>query len=1570
MATYRFPPMLTQLAWEEELRRGPLAAPQAWSRADAASDLHLDFSLVEFADFGTLAGALLLLDAAVRCRIPATVTLPTASVSTLADGRDGRAAAGPEPTSAARQARARGNARAFMRQVGFIESLQAPHWEPGAVQVLDQVTAEAVEPGSVARTLDPDLQGSLYRRRRAFPFRWLEPMPAGRKRESDSFLAVSAGLEDLGLSRSDARTMSQTVLTELVESVAEHGNVGNRPPVALVGAILLSAETYMFRQDGMHPRMVEVAERAMADGSRVLRLIAADSGTDPVTRLTGNPPVIAEEGPGPRQSATGLWWLERVVRSYRGGVQERAADRLTGKLFGRTPDGTEIAETGFGHIPGTLLDLTIPTGPRPRRPRGLWGSQPVPGAVPRLQWTTCVFDPQRGLRDADRARLAGLVRAPGTDGQPSGLVVTIPVQDVDHTQLDDGWRHAIYLVLEFMSSIAPSTVVVVVFPDAEPHLLDPCLAAFNEEIAAAYGESEHAPIVVLGCRGDPVWCGGPPPLRAVLNALSTEDGAVSLTAARKSWQWAGGEPARFLAVIRASEHLLSSVGRRLQLRLSPSAVHGAVEQAASRSLAGAIDRSSDGVESGTFRGPTLRITRRWVDVEQLLAGTVGTELAAFALARKVEAAVRQSAPQEAPTEAPTGVVQVASAPRPLARHLSECLSLGGRYYSQPSELDIGELPTSERVPAGAKVVLCTDLISTENTVRRAAATVAANGADPIVIACVVDTRDTRGPVQLLNRTIPVVSLTEVEIGSHDAGAEGAATDIDPLLLRPEVVPTPDPEAPVRESDLFRWFGADPDVFRLGHIDDPPHRHYSAFIRLHALRQPETRYQISTAVLQHIQQAFAEIRSQASPDLAAQSPIAIWYVASDGNAGQLADIVRDLLSAEGIEVSAVTPIPRWAAGDSWAFPARIDQVDRPMAVVVIHWWAITGSTLLQLVRLAARSGASSIAAVCMLNQLDANDADALRMMRAVSVPAADTDSDSTWPANGSRPGALIPVAIRFVAVSSITALDAHDCAICLTRERYQLGEEDAPPRLTRHAQLLHDVLRPRELEEVSRDSAADLFNVPVTGEEVIDYLRWRRLLLRALREVRGRQEVIDRLRALSAEPASGPRWTSVGLIRLLAAEQQWLRLPPLHLQLARDLLAQVCVNGLRRLTAPPWLRVQALMVMSAAAPQRLVEQLPSLLAWVGDEAVLVDQLLLDCRRLLRRQPGDSPVDITQLRQNLMECRDYLEERRAAPDNAAAEDHLHAVRDIITIAGYRILPKPKDAQAAWDRLREDLVRPVVRHRLEAELLIVRNFVEDLEQVEPSPASAWGVGVDWDTCARQLEERALANLPPLRDILAGDFVSDWLGSRDQRRLLTMAQQDLGGLRAVTNRLHELAHGSWRPDDASWQGLRRELLDRINWWNRMFLAAHIPDHHVPALLVGLVQSAPVKRLRDHVESLLGQHQAQAAVAHPEEGDVSVFCPERLLDQLVAHLIENVSRHRVTGADCRLHIEYTKSSPDTVEFVLRNSGTRACTPPGQGIKALNDKLRPFGGSLAGQVLAENEWTFAAVARLPVWHGG
>jgi hypothetical protein len=113
MATYRFPSMLTLLAWEAQLRHGAYADERAWSQPNQADPLELDFSRVEFADFGALARVLLLLDTAARSGIPAIVTLPVTSAFVTGDQSD------KDSVLAARRAQARGDALALCGRSGF-----------------------------------------------------------------------------------------------------------------------------------------------------------------------------------------------------------------------------------------------------------------------------------------------------------------------------------------------------------------------------------------------------------------------------------------------------------------------------------------------------------------------------------------------------------------------------------------------------------------------------------------------------------------------------------------------------------------------------------------------------------------------------------------------------------------------------------------------------------------------------------------------------------------------------------------------------------------------------------------------------------------------------------------------------------------------------------------------------------------------------------------------------------------------------------------------------------------------------------------------------------------------------------------------------------------------------------------------------------------------------------------------------------------------------------------------------------------------------------------------------------
>ncbi|MGV9703784.1 hypothetical protein [Streptomyces sp. NPDC003483] len=1610
MAGLHFAPRLTPDNWERVMqpRRGPLAADGRWTHRILEQGLHLNFARVEFADMAALARALLLIDAAVRDSVPVRVTLPTAELpgsggEPLDDG-----GAGVEPDRAVAQrlltwrARARGDARAFMGQVGFLDALKPGRWPAGTVEVDDAAAVDHLPPADDAAPgggKSTDRDESPYVRRRILPFQWLSPLDGDELRVSQEFLGIVDRLRDLGLSRPDADALSQTVLLELLENVAEHGAAGvvGEASRCLVGAVLLDSVTYGRRHADISPATEELAELATTTRSKVLRLLVGDSGGGLVAGLgpaqarhgvssglrplpgqwsaeAANPASHAfghhfprPDGPGldanaPRPGQNGLWRVAHLVRSYGGSIVVRTADTMTGWVYTDSDGRAVIAEGSLGHAPGTLHEVQVLTDPKTHRTPVSWIDPPRAAVGHELRWIRCEFDPVHGLDEAGRAALVDAARETAGDPALGGVVVSVPLRDAGYYLSPSGLQDALSAALGVADGLADLTAVAVLFPDADPRIVDLSVSGLHAQQHPGVG-APPSPTLVQGSYGPPLWYGGSVVVRAVLTELSRVGGVVSTETAMRCWRQAGGQPGDELwRALEQYPRLFEVSGGRVSLALTPLGVLRTLEQEAHRELADVVEHGGEaaGVANGLFRTPGLRITRRWVDSALLLDATIGTATAAYVLARKVEAVLDERGHGEVPTM----VAHVSAAPTQLATRLSECLALGGRHHAMPGELDLEGLHPSEPVQAGERVVLITDLLSTENTTRRAAAAIVGAGAEPALIACVVDARPERRDIQLLNRSIPVVSLTDVAIDIYAADGRTPPTgdavgvdvvDIDPILRHP-VVPSP-PEPPrISELDFLRLCTGAPDTLSLGHLAGP-RSHSSAMLHLdRALRHPETGARITDAVLDVLSESLASVAGTAFPSDARK--LQLWYAGSPDAIydSRLPEAVHPRLRELGYEVGPLVPVPRGVAQNQWIFPTAVRHDARGQAVVVLDGRATTGRTLQQMIRLAAASGAAVVVAVVLLDRLDHQEAAALRMIRAVVPPGG---------------GAPVPAVVRFVSASSIPGDPPHDCAICGTRLRVQ-DDSAAPARLRRHADQLRELLRPQRREEVFSSAAADLFAVPVRSDDVIDYIRWRALLRESLRDTGSRQRVVDALRAL-LDGSPRTEFTRPNLIRLLAAEQQWLKLPPLRFTVARDLLAEICVAGVgKSVNVSPWLRVQALMVLAATTPQQLAETLPQLLTLVLDEPVLVDQMLLECHRLLRRPPDDTPIDVVRLRKSLLRCRKSLEERREVQVPGLADEYLHVVQQLITVADHKVGPKPDDPQKAWEQLREDLGHAVMRHRLDSGLLRVRDYVEDLEDAAPTQRAALDARSDWETCKRHLAERALVCLPALGHILAGEYVDDLLGRRDHERLMRLVPNGITALSEVTERLDRLLRAPRQVDDPEWQTIRYELLDRLDWWYRMFLATHLPQTGKRAHLVDLVSSAPA-RLGPRLEALLAPWDPAAEVAHPATGETEVFCPTPLLTEAVEHVLDNTRRHRVADAECRISVTYAAAGPDTVQVSFRNTGTRPRRAPGQGLRALDAKLRPFGASLTGHALdaedGEKGWTFETLLALPRWEG-
>jgi len=1581
MTDIRFPQRLTVGSWEAALasRSGPDL--DSWLRS-GGEQLHLNFTRVEWIDFGVLARALLLLDAAVTAGVGAVVTLPARDRTRLENRvmeRQSGESGGQAQTSMERQLRRRasrrGQALAFMRQAGFMKAIATADWPGDSVHIRSTETQPTDRPVEESHSPIPAVDGDDQatpgdvRRRRLLPLQWLVPMQGRSLRESASFLSLETGLRDLGMAASDARAISQTILAELIENVAQHaGPESATAPNALVGAMLLDPAGFAAQRDNLLSRADGLFDSVDAGSGRVLRLLVGDCGPADLDAATETragaiaDALTASSETGPQDGIRGFRRVARVVQSYRGCVTVRAGDRSVGLVFDNGTDHAGRFEAGLARIPGSLVEAAVLTDPPLTAPVTRWHAHPATHQSHRLLWTGCTLDPVFGLRHDDRERVESRIEQARSGTETIGVVVTVPACN-ESPVVTGTMQRALQRTLATLSRHAENAAVAVVFPDISRHLLDLHMTDLYAE-----GEPDaddgpqpgpRRPLLVFGSHGLPLWCGGSAPLRAMLAALTEADGMLPIDEAEQRWLDAHGSRETFAEALRDEKHLFVLEQGSLLLCLSPAVVLASLRDTAQHALASEVERSGEGVHSGAFRTPMLGLTSRWIDIAQLVRGTLGTEIAAFTLARAAEAEL---------AEVPSAVAQADTCPPDLTARLSECLAQSAFFFPMASELDQDGWPAPDEVPDNARVVLCADLISTENTVRRAAATIAEH-ATLVAIVCVIDARTDRGPIRVLNRDIPIISLASVDIELDPAtNPDAPIVDIDPILRRPVSPPAAPPQRhpvdPMDENTLFELCapdsGAESGALRLGHFKRPRRVHYSAIIQLSRLfRRPDAREQITAVTTKTVVAALDALDRDHGP-VQGDDAITIWYPGTPtDNAGLLAHAVGERLTAIGQPVDSLVAVGRTVAGTVWhTLPVTPDPDNRPKRVVIIESGILTGATATQLIQDAVRCGAERIAVVALLNLLPSHDAGMLGLVSAVRGDIRD---------GSGRAGSGTPVIVRFVTDTSVGGLDALDCPVCATRRKYlDLGH--VPKRLGEHADVLRELLRPRNLDEIFQTVATDLFNVPVARDDAADYLRWRGLLHRALRSTADRQSVLDLLTVLAEDTGDRP-WSARGLIRLLAAEQHWFKLPPLRFAAARALLADICRNELDT-SAPgfPWLRVQALMVLSSAAPDRFVGQLPALLASSADEPLVADQLFLDCYRLVRRPSHDSPVDHQELRTSLTACRDYLERSQADWDHQLIDDLLNVVRQLISLAERPQRPRTGNVQSAWAELREDWCRWVERHHFSSSARRVRDFVEDLESDPLTRKRARAAEEDWEICARRVNERVLPILPELREILTGEYVGDVVGPSDQERLIELSRTGTIGLSMMTEKLHELTRATWEPRTKTWQDMWEDVLDRSNFWHRMFFATHRPNSESPSLLVELIRSAPVS-IHEVVEAVINDLRLNSAVVQADDLDIQVFCPKGLLKDVVEHVLENAPRHRHGEDEQKFEIVLRRHDLESVNFAIRNTATRPSPSPGRGMEELDRSLRPFGGSLIGNPLSDNGWTFEAIITLQPWRG-
>ena len=1520
----------------------------------------------------------------------------------------------------------------------------------------------------------PDSDSSLtsIHFRHIFPLQWVSLETEDRKTEAH-FLEGILGLTDtdLGLSLPDAQMMGDTIVQELAENVQVHAHDKTKDPShgnpscaprALVGAILLDPEKYgrAAKEYGGENQFSlgfkDFWRDLLAQESPLARVVVGDSGrgipealkehfrqknekeipiehfsdeltpTEKVLFWAFNRWSTSEKRGDPDERGTrGLWLILRLVRAYRGSVSLRAETAYVGFTFMKEARGLPIRNPRPGAVPGTLVDVCLPTRRKKEDSRRdiPWVQSdtalPEFDLIPVAGGTASALDRQ----EEEQIITSLAMGVPGKE--PRWIVVA---SDERTTGSVRETEHAIERLLAKLSRLANHGAVILLLPRIPREVLQVAVEAISEarktkarkahlalDLGAHGSYIREEPILLLYAPGSPLCVGGSMIVEQIIRHLLQPKRPHAQVSDLSSGLPTGTTPEDLERALRdVTDWIQPGEDQSLRLRYPPAALDAEIADEVAKRIASAIRESPSehGVRRGYFRTPTLAYVNRWIDTKTLLDKTVGIGTAAYVLAGKIRNHPRLKGLKN------VEVVRTDTASTEIARCVARCLDFPEPKYLMPGELDAYSPHEAPRVPEGTRVLLCSDLVLTGNSVERALADLIRWGAIPVGVACILDAREERAH---LSGKIPVASVTEVAI-SANANDTNQWVDIDPVMhepsslerehVSPAFAVVDEPEVPSGVSSLWAPYDIPPEVtlrwcsevegsLCYDHIVRPVGRHFPIYLNaMKLLREhKEARKIILGRYVRHVQRWMGSHKSLPERDGSLiHTSLEIWCP-SGRMSRKLADRLRQEL-VDNSQIQHILPvreIPRAAGAGRWVLPLIIEQTGDPAHVIIVDWGAITATTVQQLTRLAAWSGALSVRAIVFLSQMPLEDELQLTGLRSVSgrrlVPKNGESGDRDMATQTEYVEGPVECEVTFLSSIALGIFSRAMCPTCeILRTLDSASEGTLPNLLQEHAQDVEERWREVEREDaLSRKDQSDFYRVPVRAREIADVLEWRGVLDAALLSTGRRFECANRLTSEAEDPKSPGKKTA--LVRLLATEPLWLKLPPLRLADVRKTVARIARGLALDAGNHVGVREQAVVVLRAASKNMFLESLPNILKGCGEERRLVRQLLFGVLTFLRRSYHEQADRLDLAYKKLSECGKILApgKQPGTGQEGAQSRHYDLVACVRFLASMADLvrtrlgvteARPKEI---WRMLREDYAEPLMHHDpLITQGAAIRTPLSSQAYIENPPSQDdWrGYLAKWNACQDTLVSRVLPRLERIGEILLSDHYSRRLEAAAFERLKsTISDRTPLGLSRLGDLLADFAR---KPGLFRDERRRREYTEEVTWWYGLFLQKEGGDGSGAlqlAKIADFLLGCPANLAEALKEILMEVRNEGFSFEHsgPDPGvlDTDVFCDRQFLRSVLKHIVKNAleTKHRsreALGKTIRLCIKLVvdeKAEDDRMTLVVKNDGTKRRTSgeKGYGLIALNRQLRPFGAKAEGDIIGQGQWTYEARLEVERW---
>lgn len=1440
------------------------------------------------------------------------------------------------------------------------------------------------------------------------PLKWVPLGDTEDRRAIAQHLTAALRSSGDGVDGPDAMALSNVVLNELIENVVEHSKSGD---AALVCGFAHSKNNQLGLKEYL-PEEAPYIDATRAAGLPLLEIFVGDSGHGIIRTLEGPyrkgpgliPGNLTKNGiPLPKNVvrwAFDRWSTEKPQEVAKRGVRGLyRIDRLVARYFGQVSVRTErllyvrehivrdelverttSAPKALPHFRGTCLRVrmtgfTVP-GISELMASYTWNRVPkkkhsdlIPQSLPEYLFVGKLCDTGFPAEIEDRI----FSKISSTSSRPESLFICF-------TETTEDIR-AVEPALRFLASHAnPVPIYALNIPIGSDELSSAVDSVNDETTQTEAGKdgaaslAERLDIVcAVNHAGIVHWVGVPQHLVRFLQQVTT-NGRTPI-------------PEEILGEIFKLELRLKpffTIERQLEgwghttlrctVDLSP--FRDFVHRTLIDSLSEKVERTY-ALRSGPYLTPNLNFVQDWFRVDALVRGLEERifQVVVFELSRALYGSF-QPVNRSSESALKTALLFTEESSSSLISS-----ALAARFDFRPFE-GFGKQTSSGMLPSSVKtttpVVIYADIVSTGESLRRAAQTVLRLGFKVAAVVALLDTRRTSsGHLEAFGHSIPLVTLLHYP---NEVRNPRKFSVIAPNLVEVECRnATPaDLLSDVSQSGLRDEITAQSIEFK--HRIRQNGRHLTLTLNPHRLLRSDA---LSMALANAIRNFFPINPADGS----VTAPIVVLVPSDHGDERWQAGINELFNNALKGHHLFLRFVLRTTIGGKVSFQRpNMDAtfVRKAAGVLIFDWGMISGRSVDEITDCALQFGACRVLVLVANSQLAISELEFRQRVIKLKVARFVRMADDLF---GDSVRAEEIVEYKFVALNTLPLgfySGEADCPVC-TQARELLAIPCGDRFIAGYRQSALDaLLEPGERSVNASPDGKNTLGIAVSA--------LRAKLIASESETRARYRVQNELEKLAREVRECKQVTDdcIAIITLLYVEGIWIYRPPLRFRSCRDPVALICRAVIDWGTADD--KAMAIAVLRKVSKRRFLAQAPAIFENLDGNENAQGALLLGIHTYLASRYHESITMLAPAQKALEEIANVVIARNSDKNPR----FLQAFRSVKYLSfqaaflGSRAESRTIDRARALKLLRDTLSEPnYYAHGAEndgAELLLQTQFLDAMRQLIRNAASdgehPWKQAPllmtlltnrieTWQQVRKFLVTKILPLAAKSREELESqefltavgdDSVAQWFLNMVESHTNGLAP-DLAPDIALVQLYEFMTHGL---RDSSSQALLRTMDDYVLEMSRLYTmifrpkripreSANRPGSSASYLKefldqLGVDLLAALDGARSEVESMDRYLDLQFVNASEVQERIEVSCTRNLLRRTFVELFRNVLHHGARNergcASAEVHI---RSDKNNVEVTVRNRyGHRSdiADPLRHGLALLRRELAKFGATL------------------------